>query len=90
MRSMWLNVRFTSSAVNMAGMWYSSRSFAVSAVAMMLGWLACLVSNFMILSCGVFTGDGDSTPSADGAETGVMSGLRATSNAVEATASINC
>jgi hypothetical protein len=37
-------------------MWYSSRSFAVSAVGMMLGWLACLVSNFMILSFGVFAG----------------------------------
>ncbi len=56
MRSMWLNVRFTSSAVNKAEMWYSSRSFAVSAVAMMLGWLACLVSNFMILSSGSLLG----------------------------------
>ena len=61
MRSMWLNVRLTSSGVNMPEMWYSSRSFAVSAVGMMLGWLACRVSNFMILSSGVFAGDGDST-----------------------------
>src|SRR4051812_6005967 len=57
-RSTWLKVRLTSSATKIPDTWYSWRSRVVSALAMVVGWLAWRVSNFMALVSGALTGAG--------------------------------
>jgi hypothetical protein len=47
MRSMWLNVRLTSSGMKIPDTWYWSRSVWLVALPTKEGWLACRVSNFI-------------------------------------------